>query len=190
MKKKKNILLAVGLLVAVLGLGIGYAISTQSLTVEGTATAQEGASSFSVKFKEASPTTAQTTTDDKGATLTSVVAKKESDNKASMEVTLTNVNDTVTATFTIENASKEGLAARVNADNVKIYKHGTTETYSSDYFTVTPVVESKDIPSVTDNTMTFDVKVTLKKAYVGTENSTEITEQFDVVLEGIEAISE
>lgn len=188
MKKKNNTLLAVGLLVAVIGLGIGYAISTQSLTVEGTATAQESASSFNVKFKSATPTTAQTTTDDSDGILTSVVAKVDSDKKATMDVTLTNLNDEVTATFTIENASQAGLAAKVSADNVKVYKHGTTTDYTSEYFEVTPVVTTTTIPSVNDNTMTFNVKVKLKKAYVGEENS--VTENFDVVLDNIEAIQE
>lgn len=190
MKKKKNTLLAVGLLVAVIGLGIGYAISTQSLTVEGTATAQESASSFNVKFKEASPTTAETTEDADGGILTSVEADVAGDKKATMAVTLTNLNDSVTATFTIENASQSGLGAKVTADNVKVYAHGTTTEYSSEYFEVTPAVTTTTIPSVTGNTMTFDVTVTLKKAYVGTADSDSVTEQFDVVLEGIEAVQE
>lgn len=189
MKNKKNTLFMVGLLIAVIGLGIGYAISTQDLTIEGTATAQESASSFSVKFKTASPTTAVTTEDEDGGVLTSVKAELTGNTTAKMDVTLTDLNDNVTATFVVENASQKGLAAQILKDNVKIYKHGTTEPYASSYFDVTTSVVDTTIPSVEDNTYEFTVNVKLIKAYVGTTNDS-ITETFDIVLEEIEAIQE
>lgn len=190
MKKKKNILLAVGLLVAVIGLAVGYAISTQNLTVQGTATAQESASSFNVKFASATPSPATTTTDDNSAMLTSVEAKITNETTATLAVTLTNLNDKVTATYVVENASQAGLAAKVDASKVKVYKTGTTEAYTSNYFKVTPNVTTTTIPSVNDNTMTFTVDVELIKAYVGSGENNSVTETFDIVLEDIEAVQE
>lgn len=202
MKKKKNTLIAVGLLVAVIGLGIGYAINTQTLKVEGTATAQESASSFSVKFKEVSPTTAvvtreTTTNGGEGAILTSVVATKTSDTVATMTAVLTNIGDEVEATFTIENASQSGLGALVSANNVKVYAHGTETDFTSEYFEVIPVVTTTTIPStdntetpdILENTMTFTVKVKLIKAYVSDDDDS-ITENFDIVLKNIKAVQE
>lgn len=202
MKKKKNTLIAVGLLVAVIGLGIGYAINTQTLKVEGTATAQESASSFSVKFKEVSPTTAvvtreTTTNGGEGAILTSVVATKTSDTVATMTAVLTNIGDEVEATFTIENASQSGLGALVSANNVKVCAHGTETDFTSEYFEVIPVVTTTTIPStdntetpdILENTMTFTVKVKLIKAYVSDDDDS-ITENFDIVLKNIKAVQE
>lgn len=189
--KRKNTLLGVGLLVAIIGLGIGYAIQAQELKVEGTATAQESATSFVVKFTDVTPTTAQTTTNGSDGILTSVLANKTSDNKATMEVTLTNLNDEVSASFTIQNASQKGLSAKIAPENIKIYSQGTTSEYSSDYFDVTHNInETKTIQSGTENELTFTVTVKLKKAFVSSDANNTVTENFDIVLTGITAVQE
>jgi len=191
MKKKKNMLLAVGLLIAVIGLGIGYAISTQSLKVEGTATAQESGSSFNVKFTDAQPDEDIVDETDGATVLAESTAEVSSDQVATMTAALTNVGNSQTATFTVTNASQAGLSALISKANVKIYKHGTTETFTSEYFEVTTNINSNiTIPSVTNNTATFDVTVTLIKAFVGDEDTTSHSETFDVVLEGITAVQE
>ena len=191
MKKKKNTLLAVGLLVAVISLGIGYAISTQTLKVEGTATAQESGTSFNVKFTGAQADTELKDTDGVTVLASSSASVTANEKVATMNVTLTNVGNSQTVTFTVTNASQAGLAAKILKDNVKIYEKGTTNEYSSEYFDVaTNIANDITIASGTNNTATFTVTVTLKKAYVGTDDSTEITEEFDVVLEGVTAVQE
>lgn len=191
MKKKKNTLLAVGLLVAVIGLGIGYAISTQTLKVEGTATAKESGTSFNVKFTNAVAGTEVKDTDTT-TTLASSTASVTSDKVAEVSVDLTNVGNSQTITFTVQNASQAGLSAKISKDNVKIYKKGTNETFSSEYFDITTNINNDiTISSASgSNTATFTVTVTLKKAFVGSGSTTEKTETFDVVLEGIEAVQE
>lgn len=189
--KRKNTLLGIGLLVAIICLGIGYAIQAQEIKVEGTATAQESASSFVVKFSSATPTEEVKTTDSSGNTLTSVIAAVSSDNKATMSATLTNLNDEVTAKFVIKNASQKGLSAKINPTNIKIYQKGTETDYTSNYFEVThDLDEITTIPSVSNNTIEFTVKVKLKSAFVGSETSTTVTENFDIVLKGITAVQE
>lgn len=178
MKNKKNILLSVGILLAVIGLGIGYAFSTQNLTINGTATVKEG-TSFNVQFKSAvadenqvegvKESTASVTTDKKVANMT---------------VTLTNVTDSQVATFTVENTSAKGVAAKITAANVKVYKQNTTEDFTSNFFKVTPVVSDTTISA--GSSATFTVKVELVKAVVGSD----ITENFDIVLSDISAEQE
>ena len=191
MKNKKNILLAVSLLVASIGLGIGYAVSTQNIKVEGTATAQESGTSFNVKFTNAQPDT-EIKDIDNTTVLASSTAEITSENVAKMTVYLTNVGNTQTATFTVTNASQTGLSAKISKDNVKIYKQGTTETFDSQYFDVTTNISSNiTIPSGdTNNTATFTVTVKLKKAFIGEGADDSTTEMFDIVLEEIEAIQE
>ena len=104
-----------------------------------------------------------------------------------MTVTLTNVGDSQTGTFKIENGSAEGIKAVLNKDNIKICKDADcANEFTSDYFdVVTSLNDSITIPSKkggADNTKTFTVTVSLKKAAVE-----EQTENFYVVLKDIEA---
>lgn len=184
--ERKNITILL-LLIGVLGLAIGYALTTTELKIEGTATAKENASSFDVNFTNAQ------------ADLTQVTGKKESSASitqntkiANMVVTLTEVGDSQTCTFTISNDSQAGIGAKITATNVKIYAHGTTTSYDSEYFAVTTNISSGiNIPSITNNTRDITVTVTLKKAYVGeTIQDVQTSESFDIVLESISSYQE
>lgn len=186
--KKKNTLLGVALLIAVLMLGVGYAITSITLKVNGTATAQESATSFKVEFTGAEA--GAETTDDAGNTLTSAAANIGNGTTATMEVTLTNVEDTQTATFEVSNLSQAGLSAKITATNVKIYEEDGTTPFASDYFDVTTDIADVTIPSVTNNTTEFTVTVKLKKAFISDEDETTTTEKFVIALEGIEAVEE
>lgn len=179
--KKKNTLLGVALLVAVLMLGIGYAIDAVDLTINGTATAQEGDASFVVKLTDAKVDTTQTDT----SKATANVATNGL--SATMDVTLTNVGDSQTATFTVTNDSLKGLGAKLTAANVTVT--GAAET--SNYFTITHDVKDAELASE-GGTTTFTVTVTLDKAYVGTaeDAASSVTENFTIVLNGIEAYAE
>jgi len=185
--RRKNTLLGVGLLLAVIGLGIGYALDTITLKVNGTATVKEG-SSFNVYFSNATQDATQVT-DEKEST-----AEVTSDTKvAEMTATLTNVGDSQTATFEITNASQEGMAAKISKDNVLICSTAdcTTSDFASDYFNVTTSIANDiTIPAGDDNTANITVTVSLKKAFVGTTDVTSKTENFYVVLKDVEAVSE
>lgn len=181
--KKKNTFLGVALLIAVLVLGIGYALTTGPLTIEGTATANQSATSFNVKFTNA--TADEEITDSESNVLASSSAQVTSDSVATMTVDLTNVGDSQTVTFEVTNDSQAGLKAVIDPANVKIYKHGTTEDFSSEYFTVTQsITDSVEIAS--QDKTTFTVTVELKKAVIGDA----VTEKFDVVLSDITAEEE
>lgn len=180
--KKKNVFLSVALLIAVLLLGVGYAVTTTSLKVEGSATVTESGTGLNVKFTNV---TADTTLyDDNNNVLASSTANIDANDstKAVMSVTLTNVKNAQEVTFEVTNASQTGINALIKKDNVKIYKHGTTETFSSNYFSVTHNVS--DIELASGNKTTFIIKVELIKAVIGAD----VEESFDVVLDGITAV--
>lgn len=101
MRKKKSFA-TLALLVAVLILGVGYAINSLDLNVNGDVTITPDDSNFAVKFTDSAVEgTGNTTaiTDDHNATL-SVKSLKT-------------VGDTVTATYTITNESKAGINAEL-----------------------------------------------------------------------------
>ncbi|MBQ7105189.1 MAG: hypothetical protein IJN90_04960 [Bacilli bacterium] len=178
--KKKNSFLVVALLIAVLMLGVGYALTTLDLNVTGTATAKDAASSFDVEFTDATAGTATST-----ASSTATIGDGET---ATMSATLTNVGESQTVTFTVKNNSQKGLAAKLTAANVKVYASDGTTPYASSYFTVTPTVS--DVTIAAGQTTTFTVTVTLNKAYVGSDAGTSVTENFKIILEDIEAVQE
>lgn len=170
--KKKNTLLGVLMLVAVLALGIGYALTADNLVISGTATAQEAAD-FKVKFTE-------TVTVADGDEAEVITAEKTGDLTATMSVKLAKVGDTATATFEVTNASEAGLNAVVG--NVGAYVKGSTEAeFTSEYFEVTVEPTGTDKIAV-NGTATVKVTVKLIKASVDG-----VTENFDVVLSDITA---
>ena len=179
--RRKNTFLVMILFIAVLLLGVGYAVTTLDLNISGTATVTESGSSFSVKFTSANADTSLY--DDNNNVIASSTASVDSDDntKATMAVTLTNVGNSQEVEFKITNASQAGVSAVIAADNVKIYKKGTTEEFTSEYFKVTH--DLKDTELASGDFVTFNVKVELEKAVVGSD----VTESFDVVLEGISA---
>lgn len=172
MKNKKKTFMGLALLLAVLVLGVGYALTASDLIVSLGATAEK-TEGFNVIFSAAEKISTDTAT----AKLTEI--KTTEDTKASMTVSLKNVGDNVTGKFTVKNASLEGI----NADfaNANIVVDPATSSYFTvevtKAFTTSTVLEQND-------TTTFDVKVTLIKANV-TESV--VTENFTITLSGIEA---
>ena len=162
--KKKNTFLSIALLLAVVVLGVGYAASSGPWVIEGTATAK--ASDLDVKFT--------TATGDGNPT---VVSEKLGE----MTVELTEIGETATATFTIKNNSKTGIAADINPDTITVtYADDAT---SSDYFNVTHSLAKTALASGEETTLT--VTVELKK--VGLTN---VTETFKVSINEITARAE
>lgn len=189
----KKTLVALLLLLAVVTLGIGYAAVTQTLKINGTATAKESATAFEIHFSGAEPDESQITpTEQNNQKEVSSTASITADNKvAQMSVTLTDINDEQTCTFTVENTSQDGIKAIIKPTNITIYSNPElTTTYSSDYFDVTTNITSNiEVLSTTgNNTATFTVTVKLKKAYVDSteeQNSPTHTENFYIKLDAV-----
>ena len=190
---KNKTLIALLLLLAAVTLGIGYAAITQTLKVNGTATAKESAAAFNVHFSNASPDPTQITpSSENNQKEVSSTASITANNKvAQMSVTLTDVNDSQTCTFTVENTSLDGIQAIIKPSNVKITSDSAGQTpFTSDYFTITTNISSDiTIPSTTgSNTDTFTVTVTLKKPYIDTsseQNEPTHTENFYITLDAV-----
>ena len=175
--KKKNVILAVAILVAVVVLGIGYAISAQNLTVTGTANA-ETTDEFEVKFDGVTT----------GSTGTASAAEKAE--TGTCTVTLDTVGDSQTCVFEFKNYSPAGINATVADTDLVVYSDSTFTTAwtdsSSEYFTVEKTAGWSGNLTLTPNqTSTFTITVTLKKAWVG---DTTHTENFYVKLANINAV--
>ena len=189
----KKTMTALLLLVAVVALGIGYAAITQTLKVNGTATAKESAAAFDVHFKSAAADATQITpSNENNQKEVSSTAAVTSDNKvAEMSVTLTDVDDEQTCTFTVENTSLDGIKALIKPSSVKITSDAAGQTpLTSDYFTITTNIDSDiTILSTTgSNTATFTVTVKLNKPYIDTSSEQDEpthTENFYVTLDAV-----
>lgn len=156
--KNKKIFIVVALLIAVLLLGIGYAaISNITLTISGKATATPADANFVVRFAE---TPYPSVSDG-----TKVTAERTDDKTATLNVTgLTAKGDTVTATYTIENASAD-LTADLSA--------AVTNNSNDTYFKVTPTLAKSSITAGTETTVTVEIE--LVKTPVETDVSSNIT---------------
>ena len=164
--KKKNTFLAVALLLAVVVLGVGYAAASGPWVVNGTATAS-AETDFDVSF---------TAVDDETASFT--------ETEGTMSVTLANVGDSETVTFTLTNSSPKGIKAVIDPSSVVVTyedEQGEVTAESSEYFLVEPTLSANEISS-DGGEVTLAVKVTLKKAAL-----TEVTEDFKVSIGTIEA---
>ena len=142
--KKKNTMLGVLLLLAVVVLGVGYAAATGTWVVNGTATAQAG--DFDVAF---------TSVDNED------IASVVDDTTAEMTVSLKELTDTAEATFTITNKSAEGIGATIPGVTVKFKDaegNYTIAEDASEYFTVATELSSNTIAS---NGGTQTLKVTV-----------------------------
>ena len=156
MKRKTGIL---GVLIAILAIGIGYAvISAIPLEIKGTGTIASNPDGFVVKFKDVASKTGDGTlnasiTDDTHATI-SVSGLTESGQKA-------------TFVYTVVNASEvENYSANLTTPTVEVEK--------SDYFDVTAVVDNP-ITIKQNETTTITVVVTAKKIPVGDDVTSDIT---------------
>lgn len=152
MKKKKSFV-ALALVVAVLVLGVGYALTTIDLKVNGDITVSPDDSNFDVNFTDAKITTAGTLT---GKTDT---ADKGNGKTATLSVkTLKTVGEKVIAEYTITNNSKAGINATLSNPTAT-----QTNDDAKDYYTVTATLA--DTNSIVPNgTKKLTVTVELVKA--------------------------
>lgn len=153
--KKRKTLVVMGLLLAVLMLGIGYAaVGDVTLTIDGDATASPN-STFVVKFDS---------TGDIDKTDNVTTAAIDDDLTATMSVSgLTSKGDTATATFPITSEMEEDVTATLAAT--------VTENTNETYFKVTPTLAKTSL-SATDTDTTVTVEVELIKTPIGTANVT------------------
>lgn len=172
MKNKKKTFMGLALLLAVLILGVGYALTASDLIVSLGATAEK-TEGFNVIFSAAEKVSTDTDT----AKITEI--KTTGDTTASMTVSLKNLGDTVTGKFTVKNDSLEGINADFANANIVV------DPATSSYFTI-EVTKAFTASTVLEPeaTTTFDVKVTLKQANV---TDAVVTENFTITLSGIEA---
>ena len=152
MKKKKSFV-ALALVVAVLVLGVGYALNTIDLKVNGDITVSPDDSNFDVNFTDASITTAGTLT---GKTDT---ADKGNGKTATLSVkTLKTVGEKVVAEYTITNNSKAGINATLSNPTAT-----QTDDDAKDYYTVTATLADAN-PIAPNGTKKLTVTVELVKA--------------------------
>lgn len=156
MKRRTGIL---GVLIAILAIGIGYAVvSAIPLEIKGTGTVASNPDGFVVKFEDVASKTGDGTlnagiTDDTHATI-SVSGLTESGQKA-------------TFVYTVLNASEEmNYAANLTTPTVEVEK--------SEYFDVTAVVDNPTKIKQNETT-TVTVVVTAKKTPVGDDVTSNIT---------------
>lgn len=152
MKKKKSFV-ALALVVAVLVLGVGYALTTIDLKVNGDITVSPDDSNFDVNFTDASITTTGTLTGKTDA------ATKGDGKTATLSVkTLKTVGEKVVAEYTITNNSKAGINATLSNPTAT-----QTTDAAKDYYTVTATLENNDAIAP-NGTKKLTVTVELVKA--------------------------
>lgn len=178
--KKKNTFLGVALLIAVLMLGIGYAATAQVLKVTGTATGVYSQENFNVVFESAKAGDYDGNNAE-GVTASIDTANDETSRTAVMTVELGKLNSIGSANFVIKNDSAAGIAATINANNVRITDE-TGNELPTEYFLITTDFPSGETILAVGETIDFTVNVQLIKAVVNEEES--VQQQFRVNLEG------
>lgn len=152
MKKKKSFV-ALALVVAVLVLGVGYALTTIELKVNGDITVSPDDSNFDVNFTDAKITTNGTLADQTDA------ATKGDGKTATLSVkSLKTVGEKVIAEYTITNNSKAGINATLSNPTAT-----QTDDAAKDYYTVTATLENNDAIAP-NGTKKLTVTVELVKA--------------------------
>ena len=157
--KKNKTLLGVALLIAVLMLGVGYALTSIPLTLNGTMNAATNDENFRVEFTDAEASNADDT-----ATFTTTSATY---NVKSLKT----VGEKATATFTITNLSKAGINTNITANEAQV-------TDAGQYFKVTTNLENGQDVAV-NGTATYTVTVELVKAPVETAATGSFTVSFN-----------
>lgn len=171
--KQKRTFVTLLLVIALLCLGIGYALITSTtLTIGGNVTASPDGANFVVKFKDNVSASVTVGPD------TAVATPTASGTAAELNVTgLTSAGDTVVATYTIVNESPDLLA------NVSL-KTGEV-TGNADYFEITPEIvddnKNTEIATLEADGGTTTVKVTVK--LVKTPIDADVTGKINVELE-------
>ena len=158
MKSKKG-LIGLVVIVAVLVLGIGYAvISSVNLTVTGTAAAKER--DLDVVISAASPTVAPTI----GAVSNPV------DKSATFTVTdLENTSDTRTITYTVKNNDEVAADVYLESASNIVFATAANAAYYDDTTSITGSANKITVPA--GGTNTFTVTVKLKKVPTEEANS-------------------
>ena len=152
MKKKKSFV-ALALVVAVLVLGVGYALTTIELKVNGDITVSPDDSNFDVNFTDAKITTTGTLT---GKTDT---ADKGNGKTATLSVkSLKTVGEKVVAEYTITNNSKAGINATLSNPTAT-----QTDDAAKGYYKVTATLVDTN-PIAPNETKKLTVTVELVKA--------------------------
>lgn len=157
---KRKTFFGIALVLAVLVLGIGYAVvANDVLTISGTATATPNDENFKVIL------TGTPTTDVTGAKAGSVDAKVTNETTGSITVTgLTAKDEVVTATYKIQNNSPD-LTAKLSA--------GVTND-NTEYFEVTAEIADADL-TVAEKETTVTVTVKMLKTPVEANETANIT---------------
>ena len=159
--KNKRILAVMVLLVLVLLLGIGYAVTEKSLIISGNASALAEDNNFTVRFKKTGDSY------DAPANLVNAEASVTADDRASIKVAgLKKKGDTASATYTIENVSDDidaSVIAEVASTNNEFFK-----------VTTTGITDTATTVKSGDSTKTVTVNVELLKTPI-TEQTADIT---------------
>lgn len=152
MKKKKSFV-ALALVCAVLVLGVGYALTTIDLKVNGDITVSPDDSNFDVNFTDAKITI-------KGTLAGQTDAATKGDGKtATLSVkSLKTVGEKVVAEYTITNNSKAGINATLSNPTAT-----QTDDTAKDYYTVTATLADAN-PIAPNGTKKLTVTVELVKA--------------------------
>lgn len=161
MRRRRTLIIAF-VLTASLALGIGYATTSDTLTIGGGVTIDEQA--FEVKFTDYQ-TVALNTTDGVAATATSIPNKSVTFNVTGMS----KKDDTLKGTFTIKNENE-----------FTMYLNDITVTNTNAEFTVTTSLDEMTDPVelVQNETTTVDVIVTLNQG-VSAESVKSFTIEID-----------
>ncbi len=156
MKKRTGIL---GVLIAILVLGIGYAaVSAIPLTISGTGTVESNPEAFKVQFMEVASMEGDGT---KQATIDS-----SDPTKASISVTGLNQSGAMASfTYTVQNISDENINAELQTP--------TVTNSNPDYFVVDAVVNNPTTLAVNDQT-SITVNVLAIKTPIGDDETTNI----------------
>ena len=163
MKKKKSFV-ALALFVAVLVLGVGYALTTIDLKVNGDITVSPDDSNFDVNFTDAKITTTGSL-----AGQTDVATKGDGKTATLSVKSLKTVGEKVVAEYTITNNSKAGINATLSNPTAT-----QTNDAAKDYYTVTATLENNDAIAP-NGTKKLTVTVELVKAPLD-----EVTGAFEV----------
>ena len=142
--RKRKVMSALLLLIAVVALGIGYALTTRNLQVNGNVTATASDDDFIVKFVDSVNNTDP-------AANTVVTDISFTDLVATFEATLDSDHRNASATYTIKNASPE-----LKAD---LKKTAETITGDTEYFTTNITFTDTVLDAGAETTLTVAVSL-------------------------------
>lgn len=176
MKNKKGLSTLIIVLVAIIVLGIGYAvIENITLTINGSATATANDANFKVIFEGATSNSAS----NQNITVTNSIAEDEQGTPEKQQKLhavfsvsgMTKAGDYADVTYTVKNKS-EDISANLSVDTSNIVVSNST------YFTVTPTITGAVGGSITldpgDDT-TVTIRVTAAKTPIDNNQTSSIT---------------